>query len=154
MGKQEEIKEKVENFYASRKLRDAEFSREAKRQIIVVLAIAGAVLLVVGLIWCWFVYLGHKQIDALSGAMWAGLASVIFALVALSAASIAIWKVVSILISVRTKWKNEDKERDDLVKELVSLGCSREEVKGYLSELSEAEVEECLKQAFDKEGSE
>ena len=55
---------------------------------------------------------------------------------------------------MRTKWKNEDKERDDLVKELVSLGCSREEVKGYLSELSEVEVEECLKQAFNKEGGE
>ena len=60
----------------------------------------------------------------------------------------AIWKVASILFKLGKKWKKEDEERDNFVKELISLGCTRKEIEDYLSELSEVEVKECLDQAF------
>lgn len=146
--KQEEIQAKVEAFYASRKARNAKFSSEAKRALVAVLVGACIVLLIfVSLLWLSRKYYTGSADPFSAVAVGTTFVMVLYPSIAV-AVMFAIWKVASILFKLGKKWKKENEERDNFVKELISLGCTRKEIEDYLSELSEVEVKECLDQAF------
>ena len=148
--KQEKIKEKVEAFYADRRARNARFLSVVKRSLItlvVVSVVVGIFLLILGLS---VSELSQKNVNSSAAnnlffviVVGGGFGLFLYSGIAIIVI-LAIWKVVNILVKLGKKWKKEDEERDKLVEELVSLGCTRKEIEGYLSELSEVEVKECL----------